>query len=197
MKPFEVYKTYLSIKNHFTKPSYDYHKYSGKTSCTLNSFYKRKDRFHFEKLSRQKNDNEILNFFISNFVYCENPQTLWVGDVLKNGEDNYNIWNKRNQSLTYHFTNELKTLLQDKNIKELFEVKGNQHPIIVKEYLRKNVSIETLTILDKIFDYTKYFDRHLTDPIWKFLSLRIKKYRSFLHINQFKFKKIIKTTIHS
>ena len=35
MTPFEVYKTYLSIKNHFTKDKYDYHKYCGKTNASI------------------------------------------------------------------------------------------------------------------------------------------------------------------
>ena len=57
MTPFEVYKTYLALKNHFTQAKYDYNKYCGKVRASLNSFYKRKDRFWFEKLSRQKVKN--------------------------------------------------------------------------------------------------------------------------------------------
>lgn len=197
MNPFDVYKTYLSIKNHFSKPSYDYHKYSGKTSCTLNSFYKRRDRFYFEKMSRQKNKEEIINFFVANFVSCDDPQTLWIGDIIKKGEENYSHWNKKQQSLTYIFSDELSKLLEDHTFKELFEIKSGHHPIIIKEYLRKKVSLETLTILDKLYHYTKYFDNNLEDPIWKFIQLRIKKYHGFFHINPFKFKKIIKDLLNS
>ena len=50
MMPFDAYKQYLSLKNHFTKEKYDYHKYCGKSHATVQSFYKRKDRFWFEKL---------------------------------------------------------------------------------------------------------------------------------------------------
>ena len=63
MTPFDVYKTYLGLKNHFTKDKYDYHRYNGKTRASLQSFYKRKDRYWFEKMSRQKNDQEVVNFF--------------------------------------------------------------------------------------------------------------------------------------
>ena len=45
--PFDAYKQYLSLKNHFTKEKYDYHKYCGKSRATVQSFYKRKDRFWF------------------------------------------------------------------------------------------------------------------------------------------------------
>ena len=32
--------------------------------ASVQSFYKRKDRYFFEKLSRQKNDSEVIEFFI-------------------------------------------------------------------------------------------------------------------------------------
>ena len=59
--PFDTYKCYLSLKNHFTKDSYDYHKYCGKSRATVQSFYKRTDRFWFEKVARQKTDQEVVN----------------------------------------------------------------------------------------------------------------------------------------
>ena len=55
--PIETYKTYISLKNHFTQPKYDYTKYGGKVKASEKAFYKRKDRFWFEKLSRQKSDD--------------------------------------------------------------------------------------------------------------------------------------------
>ena len=79
MVPFDTYKTYLALKNHFTKDSYDYHKYQGKSRASLQSFYKRKDRYWFEKLSRQKEDKEVIDFFVANFVSCTDPQTVWIG----------------------------------------------------------------------------------------------------------------------
>ena len=60
--PFDAYKSYLSLKNHFTKEKYDYHKYCGKSRATVQSFYKRKDRFWFEKLARNKDDKEEFSF---------------------------------------------------------------------------------------------------------------------------------------
>jgi len=47
---FDVYKTYLAIKNHFTT-DYDYVKYGGKVTAKLETFTKRSDRYFFHKLS--------------------------------------------------------------------------------------------------------------------------------------------------
>ena len=108
--PFDAYKSYLGLKNHFTREKYDYHKYCGKSRASLESFYKRKDRFFFEKLSRQKDDGEVIEFFVSNFVSCDDPQSLWIGEIVRNGEKNYTDWKKRLQSLTYIFKQEVSDL---------------------------------------------------------------------------------------
>ena len=49
MTPFDTYKEYLAFKNHFTREKYDYHKYGGRSKAKIESFYKRKDRYFFEK----------------------------------------------------------------------------------------------------------------------------------------------------
>ena len=51
LKPFDCYKSYLGLKTTSLKEKYDYHRYGGKSRASLESFYKSKDRFFFEKLS--------------------------------------------------------------------------------------------------------------------------------------------------
>jgi hypothetical protein len=195
MSPFECYKTYIAIKNHFTKDTYDYHKYLGKTRVTLQSFYKRKDRFWFEKLSRNKSDQEILNFFVSNFVSSENSQSLWIGDIIKNGELTYKNWENKIQSLSYRFKEEVLNNFSVKNFDEMFHFEENKHPKILKEYFKGSISIETLIIMDKILNYKNKFDKSINDPVWKITSHLINKYSPFLNINVFQYKKILKECI--
>lgn len=195
VKPFDCYKSYLGLKNHFTKQNYDYHRYGGKSRASLESFYKRKDRFFFEKLSRQKDDSEVIEFFVSNFVSCDDPQSLWIGEIVRNGETNYTRWKKRVQSLSYTFRTEVENVFSDKKFDEMFYIDGTRHPHIVREHLGKNLSLESLVILNKILGFKGEFDRRLNDPIWKFLSMRIDKYDSFIHIDVFKFKSILKEVI--
>jgi hypothetical protein len=52
-----------------------------------------------------------------------------------------------------------------------------------------------MVILDSIFGYRKNFDKKLDDPIWKFVSMRITKYSPFIHIDVFKYKKILKEIV--
>ena len=193
--PFEAYTSYLSLKNHFTKEKYDYHKYAGKTRATVRAFYNRKDRYFFEKLSRQKKDKEVVDFFVSNFVSCTDPQTLWIGDIIKNGESVYHDWQKRVQSLSYFFKEEVEKLIENRKFDELFEIKDNRHPIILKEYLKKSISLETLIVLNCIVSYKNDFDKKLKDPIWELISLKIDKYSPFLNIDIFKYRKILKKVV--
>ena len=136
MMPFDPYRCYLSLKNHFTKDSYDYHKYRGKSRATVQSFYKRKDRFWFEKVSRQKTDKEVEEFFISNFITCTDPSKLWIGEMMREGEDRYMQWKKRTQSLTYIFREETEFLFQERKFDEVFDC-SKGHPPILKNFLNE------------------------------------------------------------
>lgn len=193
--PFDAYKTYLALKNHFTKPEYDYHKYCGKSRATLQSFYKRKDRFWFEKLSRQKDDKEVIDFFVANFVYSDDPSTLWIGNIIREGDSHYKNWQKKIQSLSYIFKDEIESCFSGRSFDSLFEIDGSRHPEIIKMHLRKEISIETLLILEKILGYKKKFDSKLNDPIWNIISMKMNKYYPFLNIDVFRFKRILKEVV--
>ena len=189
--PFDVYRCYLSLKNHFTKEHYDYIKYRGKTRATVQAFYKRKDRFWFEKLARQKRDKEVEEFFVSNFIYSTDPGTMWIGKMIKEGEGRYTEWKKKVQSLSYIFKDEIDSLLENKKVDEVFDCSSG-HPLILKSHLGGDTSLETMVICDRIFEYRKDFDKKLTDPVWETISLKIKKYTPFLNIDVPRYKKILK-----
>ena len=192
--PFDAYRCYLSLKNHFTKDHYDFHKYGGKTRATHQAFYKRKDRFWFEKFSRQKNDKEVVEFFVSNFVSTTDPSTMWIGEMIRDGEGRYIDWKKRVQSLSYTFKEEVNTLFDDMKVDEVFDCSSG-HPPILKSYLGGDTSLETRVICDRILEYGKDFDQKLNDPVWETVSRKIKKYSPFLNIDVPRYKKILKETV--
>jgi hypothetical protein len=194
VNPFQVYTTYLAIKNHFCNKNYNYFTYNGKIKANIQSFYKRKDRFYFEKMSRQKSDEEIINFFVSNFASCDDSQSLWIGEIIKEGEENYKNWMRKTQSLSYIFKDEV-SIFNSKNFDEMFKIEGNRHPKILKQFLQKKLSLETMIILNGILGYKKQFDKKLQDPVWEFVSMKIEKYSPFLHIDSNKFKSILKECV--
>ena len=193
--PFDAYKQYLSLKNHFTKEKYDYHKYCGKSRATVKSFYKRKDRFWFEKLARNKSDREVVEFFVSNFVTCTDPGKLWIGEMIREGEGRYTSWKRRTQSLSYVFKEEMESVLANQDINSVFASTSGHSPML-KGYLSGDVSLETMVICDKILGYRTDYDKKLTDPVWETVSMRMRKYSPFLNIDVFHYKKILKEMVH-
>ena len=75
MDAFDAYKVYIALKSHFNS-DYDFNKYHGKTSVSLDSFLKRSDRHFFGKVGRKYKD-DTPDFFISNL-----SMTLKVGLVI-------------------------------------------------------------------------------------------------------------------
>ena len=193
--PFETYQSYLSMKSHFTNPKYDFFKYGGKSRATMSSFNKRKDKYWFEKTSRKYSDEEVLNFLLANFVTTDNPQNLWIGEIINSGERNYTEWRRRKQSLTYLFKEQIQKLICENDLETVFNC-SKGHPPLLKKYLGGEISLETLTILEKVFSFVENFDKKLKDPVWETVSLKVKKYIPFLNINMFHYKKILREMIH-
>ena len=188
--PYQTYQTYLSMKSHFTNPKFDFFKYGGKSRATMTSFNKRKDKYWFEKTSRKYSDEEVLNFLLANFVTTDNPQNLWIGEIINSGERNYADWMRRKQSLTYLFKEQVERLISENGLEQVFDC-SKGHPPLLKKYLGGEISLETLTILEKVFSFVKNFDKKLDDPVWESVSLKIKKYIPFININVFHYKKIL------
>ena len=192
--PFETYQSYLSMKSHFTNRKYDFFRYGGKSRATMASFNKRKDKYWFEKTSRKYSDEEIVNFLLANFVTTDNPNNLWIGEIINSGERTYAEWTKRQQSISYLFKEESNKLLEENQLQELFEC-GKGHPLILKRFLGGDISLETFVIYDIIFSFSKKFDEKLLDPVWETVSMKIRKYKPFLSINVSNFKKILRELV--
>jgi hypothetical protein len=160
----------------------------------MTSFNKRKDKYWFEKTSRKYSDEQVLNFLLANFVNADTPQNLWIGEIINSGERTYAEWMRRRQSLTYIFKEQSEKLLSENDLERLFSC-SKGHPLVLKKYLGGEISLETLTILEKVFSFAKDFDKRLKDPVWESVSLKLKKYLPFININVFEFKKLLKEVV--
>lgn len=193
--PFETYQTYLSLKSHFTNRKYDFFKYGGKSRATVTSFNKRRDKYFFEKTSRKMSDEQIIEYFVSNFVSASDPSKVWIGEIITSGERTYTDWKRRQQSMSYVFKEESEKLLESNKLDDIFKCEKG-HPVILKKFLAGEISPETLVIYDKVFSFVKDFDKKLSDPVWETVSLKIKKYSSFLNIDMLQYRKILRTILN-
>tara|TARA_Y100000022_G_C13060537_1_gene288668 strand:+ start:215 stop:376 length:162 start_codon:yes stop_codon:yes gene_type:complete len=51
-------------------------------------------------------------------------------------------------------------------------------------------------IYEKIFRFSKNFDKKLKDPVWETVSLKLKKYDPFINIDVFQFKKVLRALVN-
>ena len=192
--PFETYQSYLSMKSHFTNRKYDFFRYGGKSRATMTSFNKRKDKYWFEKTSRKYPDKEIVEFLVSNFISADNPQNLWIGEIMNSGDKIYSEWSKTQQSLGYIFKDKITDLLDSNELEDLFDC-SNGHPLLLRKYLSGELNLEILVIFEHIFNFVKDFDKKLSDPVWETVSMKITKYTPFINIDVFQYKKVLREIV--
>lgn len=195
MTGFEVYQMYLSLKLHFTKDSYDYFKFNGKTRASQKTFDTRNDSYFFKKLASKYERDKIQEYFISNFI---SDNKGYIKEIIRSsGETTYKDWKKKQDSFLYIFRDEINNILDnidspyETNFDKLFLCSKGKHPIILTSYLRKDISIETLIIFENCLGFISKIDQTLTDPVWKQVRTQVIKYSPFLTIDCKKYKAII------
>lgn len=187
---FELFRYYLALKQHFNDDSFDFFKYGGKVSVTSQSLEKRKDKSYFYSIAKKQKNPK--GYVFANIL--QNP-SIWIGDIAQdkdNSDQTFSNWERRMQSLSYTFREEIGKLNAD-DFDSNFLCQEGRHPPLLKIYLQKKICLETLVILDMILSFSRYWDRQMNaDPIWNDISRRIKKYKPFLEIDLPKFRKILK-----
>lgn len=193
---FDVYKTYLAIKLHFTSDTYDYHKYEGKVNCKLDTFTKRNDRYFFHKLSTRYNKDDITDFFVANFI---DDGKKWIGSLLRNdGRDIYLDFKKRKESFAYHFRNDLVRMRDDflsRNISfdVAFNVDNGQHPRVLRLLIQRRISYQTAVVLNHFLNFTKNWDKEITEKVvWPKISFTLARVKPFITFNTTNSKLIMK-----
>lgn len=186
MEPIDVYLMYCAMKAHFAvqfgKSDYDFVTYKGKTRIKRDTFYKRKDRSFFVKLSRKyKTEQEIQNYFVSNFIKDKK------GYIANFNDENYESWKLKRQGFFDMFEVEMKPLVEA--FEDLFTVTNGQHPKLMREFLGGRVSLETLIILDELVNFGPDWNKQLEDDIiWIDLDNLMNNYERFLTIDQEQYK---------
>ena len=182
MEPIDVYLMYCAMKAHFGRGDYDFVTYKGKTRIKRETFYKRKDRSFFVRLSRKyKTEEEIKNYFVANFIKDKK------GYIANFSDENYESWKLKRQGFFKQFEVEMKPLVE--TFEDLFRVENGQHPKLMKEFLGSRVSLETVIVLDELVNFDNAWNKELEDDIiWLDLRNLMNNYERFLTIDQEQYK---------
>ena len=193
---FSVYKTYLAIKLHFNTPNYDFIKYEGKINAKLDTFTSRNDRYFFHKLSKKYKEEEIVDFFVSNFAKNER---VWSKQLL---EDEYNKtflqFRKYKESVSYHFRSDC-SLLNDRFISDGisfndgFRPNNGQHPRVLRLLIQGKIDSQSAIILDSVLSYSKAWNKSIKEKVvWPKIAMRLAKLKPFVIYNDTECKLIMK-----
>jgi hypothetical protein len=190
---YETYCLYLALKQHFTVDRYDFFKYNGKTkNVSKDSFLARRDRFQFERLARMC--EEPITHIIVNLL----RDKTWVGDMLDDDAfDSALQYVKKIQSMSYQFKNEIEKY---DSLKDLFKMQDNGYPMFMNEYMRGDISFETIIILDSFIGFISKFDSKMKDDyLWSKFSIKARKFAPFLlrSLDKKKFKELLKTQMEA
>ena len=192
----QVYQTYLAFKQHFTNPKFDFFQYDGKVKVKEETYQQSRAFWFCESLAKKLTDEEIKEYMLASFVSAEDSTKVWIGDIKQSGKDRWVVWKKSQQSLAYTVEQDLESVVssmgsQGYTFNNLFETMGG-HPPLLKLFLKRQLNLNTLVVMDIVLGFTKRWDKELKDPLWEQLSLKIRKYKPFLSINKDKYQKILK-----
>ena len=194
MNGYDLYCTYQAIKLHFSSESYNFFQYDGKTRVSIDAFQKRRDKFLFHRLARKYRDDEMVPFLVANFVHSDDN---WTKSLLEDeAEETYRDWKRTTDSMSKIYVEDLQKIATKETFNDLFKVEDGQFPKLLVTFLQKDVTIETMVILNNIFDFIRIWDKKISDDIiYPKVSRKIRKYGSFLNVNVDKYKILTKETL--
>ena len=134
----------------------------------------------------------MVGFIVSQFL----ADRTWVGDMLdQDAAQDYALFQKSRQSISYVFESDLDKLLKDVgSAKELFLVKDSTElPLIVEKYMNGDITLETFVILDQFIDFIPKMDKKLDGHfIWENIKMKAQKYSPFVEYDRKKLATILK-----
>jgi hypothetical protein len=191
MTPRELYQLYQALKLHFSKETFDIAVYNIVPVSPTTFAKKGGIKFAMARLAKKYKSIQAIEYLVANFVAGDK----YGGVFSKTGEKVYLDWQKRTQSLSYYFKQDLTELrTYADSVQGLFDC-SNGHPAIIKAYFGKRCSLETLVVFDKLYYLREKLDEELPfDPVWKELSHLIKKYNSFVTFDRIEYTELVKCT---
>ena len=167
---YETYQLYLALQRHFST-NYDFFKYHGKVNASKEAYSKRKDFYSFEKLCKVVPKEKHFDFFVAHFL--DNPRE-WIRNMSPNKLEVFESKWKRMKST---FKDDLETI-KNYGPAKCLKVE-NDIPLIHKLSINKEISLETILILDSyIFPFLEDHEEKVNVPfVWPDHIKKCKKYK--------------------
>lgn len=183
MSPFDAWSTYMSIKLHFDKGTFDAFKFNFKgPRLSQSAFNARKDRYFFEKVAKKyPKKSDMITFFLANYL----EGNSWVGTMNDSAPMN---WISRMQRLDYAFGEDIATLKEQCEKRSCdFDAafnlsSGRSVPLIIELYQSQKISLESVVVLDVLLNFIPRINKVVTDPLGMFEEMfhKMIRYKPFI-----------------
>jgi hypothetical protein len=176
--PKDLYYIDTAIKLHFKSNSFDAIKYRMKTRSIADDVFEKKKTFNiYVRLAEKLADQNIhpIEFVLANVLAGE-------GFISYFTVSNHTEWRTRIESIRYNTIKEINSCMADYSIDkfaELFKMnEQSSFPMIVRHYLEKKISLETITVINMFVGFTEKLQ--INDLGWDEIRQTITKYQPFL-----------------
>lgn len=180
------------LSRHF-RGNYDVIKYNWKINATEKSYFRRKDKNFFERLSKKYNLGDLSELMICNFI--ANPNA-WIGEL--SDSDALSFYRKfegkliRSERIFREDVDNILLFCDNKNLK-FADVVGDvstNNPWLFKMIQQNVITYETFVMLDCLLKFVDKYDT-MNNIVWSAdYAYKIKAYRSLLDFDVEKIKEV-------
>lgn len=189
---FEAFQIFTGIRLHFSDKEYDAVKYQFKLKGDQKTFNKRDDKLNFIGLAKKYPSSlELASLVVSNILKGKQKERVKYylsAEAKKNKEE----WEANMANILGILTIEISYLCTElihsptpKQWDDLFEITDGAHPLLLVYYYAGNLSLETMIILNSIYDFLpKWKVSMLDDIMWPETEHLMEKYNYFIKFNK-------------
>lgn len=173
MDGFKAFKYYTALKLHFSQPKFNVFVNRGHVKGSYEKFLSRNDRMIFERLAKQFNDKDFIQYVASNFMYGHADMIYDNTDAMAN----YKEYLRRKQSITKVFADDIQVIL---DTGAQYEFSGNKIPDVLQLLMGKRITLETVVILNEMDHFVDHLKQSTVALLLGDDLLRIEKAKGFV-----------------
>lgn len=183
MDDYNLFKTYVALKSHFTTDDYDFIRYGGKCKITEKAYQKRKDVKSFRVVAGWLPQKLCVPFLVSHFVDLTSFNMSFVMENPAKSQKIFNRWKERTKDVLEAYRTDLRTIAVESNYswRDCITQRDEDYPLLFKMVMSGRITPETYSMLDSLFHFTnKDYKGMDTDVMFLSLNVKYRKYRRFL-----------------
>jgi hypothetical protein len=167
VNPLVVYSTFIAIKLHFEKGSYDAFKFNFKgPQKRMSAFLKSNDRYSYEKIAKKYHKfNDLIDFLLANTLAGRS----WIREMC---DEELFLWQAKMQRITYQFNIDMNVFKEyaidhELNFDDCLRFNNSLGCVPLLELFRKGkINVESVITIDVLVGFLSSINKKtISDPL--------------------------------